>query len=133
MKNDAEVEEPAPAVSRCLTCLSEQLPAADFCPQCGAPVSSYSVLTPFEATRAEGFVLVQAAAKPRSLVILIGLWLIYGAVGIVGFSLLVVGCTNSLLLCAFGAVFLWISGSMIVKTGRRYGQEKTLPKNLSSP
>ena len=68
----------------CLSCLSPNEPTAHFCAKCGAPLSSYAATGPFESLLAEGHVYRSAAERPRNGIVVIGMWLIFGTVGLVG-------------------------------------------------
>jgi hypothetical protein len=63
----------------CTACLFPNEPFAHFCTKCGAPISSYVAIAPFESAFAQGYVFRQAAERPRSLVVLVGIWLIFGS------------------------------------------------------
>ena len=62
----------------CTSCAAPNEPTADFCVKCGAPLSSFSMIAPFERLFAEGFIYRQAADRPRSLITVLGIWFIFG-------------------------------------------------------
>ena len=69
------VDEPA----LCIRCGKPNPEVRDFCQHCRAPISTYSVMGPFESAVAEGWGLGEAATRKRpSGIMLIGLWLILG-------------------------------------------------------
>ena len=103
----------------CLSCTAPNDPASHFCRKCGAPLSSYASTGPFEHLFAEGAVYRQAAERPRSLIVVVGVWLIFGISVLGGLSLLVSG-TSSLFFLVLGAGILAISVAMIWKTTRNY-------------
>lgn len=61
----------------CTSCGSPNEPSADFCVKCGAPVSWYSKMGPFESIAARGFIWREAAERPRRLIVVLGMWLIF--------------------------------------------------------
>ena len=68
----------------CLQC-GYKIPDDDpFCAKCGAPMSSYAATSPFESLFAEGHVYRQAAERPRSFVVVLGIWIIFGMMAMAG-------------------------------------------------
>ena len=62
----------------CLSCLAPNDVNADFCENCGAPLGSTSTLDPLKMIRAEAFAIRKATTvKKPSLVVLIGVWLLF--------------------------------------------------------
>lgn len=47
-------------------------------------MTSYAATGPFEHLFAEGFVYREAASRPRSLIVVLGVWLIFGSIALVG-------------------------------------------------
>ena len=73
-------EDEAAAISPeilCPTCLHANAPRADFCSQCGAPLSMMATIDPIKSTLSEGFGYRQAVNGPPKLVVVIGIWLIF--------------------------------------------------------
>src|SRR3954464_15103851 len=62
----------------CANCMFPNYPEAHFCAKCGAPLSSYASTGPFESLFAEGHIYRQATEQPRKLVVVFGIWLIFG-------------------------------------------------------
>jgi len=95
-------------------------PSAHFCIKCGAPLSSYASTGPFESVLAEGAVYRQAAERPRTLIVVLGVWLIFGTMGLVGLMIAVMGRDMGIGYMASGASMLAISVVLIWKSTRNY-------------
>ena len=104
----------------CVSCVFPNDPEAHFCAKCGAPLSSYAATGPFERIFAEGHVYRQAAERPRSLIVVVGIWVIFGPLALMGVILLVTGRTSGFALVLVGALLLIFSIAMIAKTTRNY-------------
>lgn len=106
----------------CRTCLEPNLPGATFCKDCGAPLSSYAATGPFESLLAEGHVYRQAAEHPQKLIVILGMWAIFGATALVGASLFVASFGMSGLLWArlFGLAVFGIASAVLWRTTRNY-------------
>ena len=72
---------------------------SDFCCECGAPLSSFATLCPFECLFAEGFIYRQATERPRKFIVVLGLGLIFAPMGWMGGMLLCFSATTT----AFGS------------------------------
>src|SRR3954451_837470 len=75
-----EIPKPSPESEEkqlCLSCMAPNEPTAHFCAKCGAPLSSYASTGPFESLFSEGAVYRQAAERPRSFIVVLGIWLIF--------------------------------------------------------
>jgi hypothetical protein len=104
----------------CVSCMFPNQPAAHFCAKCGAPLSSYASTGPFEHLFAEGHVYRQATERPHNLVVVLGVWLIFGVTALAGAALLFIGREDGIQYVVAGAFFLPISLVMIWKTTRSY-------------
>ena len=104
----------------CVSCMFPNELAAHFCATCGAPMSSYAATGPFEHLFAEGHVYRQAAERPRSFVVVLGIWLIFGTMALAGVALLFIGREVGIEYVVVGAFLLPISLVMIWKTTRSY-------------
>jgi hypothetical protein len=104
--------------------MAPNAPTAHFCAKCGAPLSSYASTGPFEHLFAEGSVYRQAAERPRSFVVVLGIWLIFGSVALASiFMIVAMPFMPTFVFCGF---LLAISIVMIAKTTRNYvSREKT--------
>jgi len=104
----------------CVSCMAPNEPSAHFCIKCGAPLSSYASTGPLESVFAEGAVYRQAAERPRSLIVVLGVWLIFGMMGLAGLVILAMGRDMGIGYTAFGAFMLAISVVLIWKSTRNY-------------
>ena len=124
MPSEPEQTPVSPADSNekqlCVSCIFPNEPAVHFCAKCGAPMSSYAATGPFESLFAEGHVYRQAAERPRSFVVVLGIWLIFGMMALVGVALLFIGREVGIQYVVVGAFLLPISVVMIWKTTRSY-------------
>ncbi len=104
----------------CVSCMFPNEPAAHFCAKCGAPLTSYAATGPFEHLFAEGHAYRQAAERPRSFIVVLGIWLIFGMMALAGAALLFIGREVGIEYIVVGAFLLPISLVMIWKTTRSY-------------
>ncbi len=104
----------------CVSCVFPNEPEVHFCAKCGAPLTTYAATGPFEALFAEGHVYRQAAERPRSFIVVLGMWIIFGGVGLTGFVLVAAGRESGFGYVVAGALMLAISLVVIVKTTRNY-------------
>jgi hypothetical protein len=72
----------------CTSCLAPNDARSNFCSKCGAPLTSYAAIGPFEHLFAQGFAYRQAAERPRHPIVLLGIWLIFGPTALIGAFLL---------------------------------------------
>jgi hypothetical protein len=100
--------------------MSPNEPAAHFCAKCGAPLSSYAATGPFESIFAEAHVYRSAAERPRNLVVVIGMWLIFGPVGLSGGVMVLMAGDIGAVYALAGALLLAISVALVWKTTRNY-------------
>ena len=104
----------------CVSYMFPNEPAAHFCAKCGAPLTSYAATGPFEHLFAEGHAYRQAAERPRSFIVVLGIWLIFGMMALAGAALLFIGREVGIEYIVVGAFLLPISLVMIWKTTRSY-------------
>jgi len=104
----------------CVNCMFPNDPDIHFCAECGAPMTSYAAIGPFESLFAEGHVYRQAAEKPRSFVVVLGIWIIFGTLALAGAAFLFIGREVGLEYVVIGAFLLPVSLVMIWKTTRSY-------------
>ena len=104
----------------CVSCMAPNDPAAHFCNRCGAPLSSYASTGPFESLFAEGSVYRSAAERPQKLIVVLGVWLIFGMMTLGGILLAVIGRDTGWGYSVSGAIMLAIAPVMIWKTTRNY-------------
>ena len=72
---DHDDEESKPICIYCLEVVEEH---AVFCPHCRAPLSFISAAVPYYNIFAERFILQAAVQKPRSLLSVVGIWVLFG-------------------------------------------------------
>ena len=70
----------------CPSCLTANNTSADFCSECGHPIGNFVNLDPVDQIQSQGYLFREATNNPRSLIIIVGLWLYFG-IAIVGVSL----------------------------------------------
>jgi hypothetical protein len=104
----------------CLSCMFPNEPAAHFCAKCGAPMTSYAATGPFEHLFAEGHVYRQAAERPRRLIVVLGIWLIFGPMALACVALIFPGREAGLQYVIVGALLLPVSIIIIWRTTRGY-------------
>jgi hypothetical protein len=109
----------------CTSCTAPNDPSAHFCSKCGAPLSSFATIAPFERLFAEGFIYRQAAERPRSFLTVLGVWVIFGVLGLGGLIIMIASSSAGAVLAivtgvGFGVALLVISLTMIWKTTRNY-------------
>ena len=104
----------------CVSCTAPNDPSAHFCIKCGAPLSSYASTGPFESLFAEGAVYRQAAEQPRSIIVVLGVWLIFGMVGMAGLVMVAMSGDMGIGYTAVGALMLAFSLVLIWKCTRNY-------------
>jgi hypothetical protein len=114
---DGEEEE---GMALCISCMTPNDPMGKFCEKCGAPLQSLAAMGPFEGVWGEGFVYRQATEKPRSLVIVLGVWLIFGVCGAGSVAMLLLGWTKNVADRFIGAFLLFVSVMMIWRTTLSY-------------
>ena len=123
-----------PVVQRalCQECLTPYTPGTHFCPKCGAPLSSFATIAPWERIQAERHIFANAASDPRKPITLIGVWLIFGAMLASGLALTIM-CfplqlrnlgVESALIALTGVFLAFIGGFVIVRTTINYLKKK---------
>ena len=117
---DAKTTADAQERPLCLGCLAPNHSTANFCARCGAPMTSYAASGPFESLFAEGHVYRQAAEKPKNLIVVLGVWLIFGFIGLAGLAIVILGYGSRGFSLLSGAFLFLISLAMIWRTTRSY-------------
>lgn len=92
----------------CLKCLRPVSPGTHFCIQCGAPVTLQATTTPYEQILAAGYAYREASDKPVSLIVLVGMWLLWAPI---------------LLFCIGLAVYLFVNVPAIYNEARFFPWE----------
>src|SRR3954467_428106 len=93
----------------CVGCIFPNETDVHFCANCGAPMTSYAAIGPFEHLFAEGHVYRQAAENPRRVVVVLGVWIIFGMMALCCAALLFAGPELGWQYFIPGAVFLPVS------------------------
>lgn len=78
MSTERDVDEPSEEGVLCPKCLLANSTAAAFCADCGAPIGMVSTVDPIQHIWAEGFAYRCAVDGPPKLIIVVGMWLIFG-------------------------------------------------------
>jgi hypothetical protein len=111
----------------CRTCLTPNAPGATFCRDCGAPLSGYAATGPFESLLAEGHVYRSAVERPQKLIVLLGMWVIFGSAALVGLALLVLA-RHDLSPLAFTIGGMIVVGAVIIlwRTTRNFMRARSV-------
>lgn len=110
----------------CTSCGAPNVPSAHFCARCGAPLSSYACMGPFESIFAEGFIYRQAVERPRSLIVVIGMWLLFGTMAVAG--AITIAMQAGIISDLIGAGIAAVSAIMLWKTTRNYLRRKEIDR-----
>ena len=116
----------------CTSCMAPNEPSAHFCAKCGAPMTSYAATGPFESVFAEGHVYRQAAERPRTLVVVLGIWLIFGMIALAGATMLFLGRESGIESVIVGTFLLPVSLLIIWKTTKNYLARQAKPQRYDS-
>jgi hypothetical protein len=104
----------------CLGCLSPNKAGTNFCAKCGAPLTSYASTGPLESLFAEGHVYRQAVSQPRRLIVVLGVWVIFGSMLLASVGLLFLGWSGDMRITLIAAFMLMVAVAMLWKTTRAY-------------
>jgi hypothetical protein len=124
--SDHSTEEPdATEQELCVQCLQPNTPGAHFCQKCGAPLTAYAATGPFESLFAEGTACRRAAEQPQRLIVVVGVWLIFGIGTLTGASMVAVSgdgssMSNTVTGGALAAISLFIIGKTTWNYRRRH-------------
>jgi hypothetical protein len=102
----------------CVKCLAPNDPEAHFCVKCGTQLSSYAAIGPYESVFAEAGIYREAAERPHNFIVVLGIWIIFGAVFMGGILMCVMA--NGTIYMVFGAVISAFAVLMLVKTTRNF-------------
>ena len=83
-------------------------------------MSSYAAIGPFESVFAEAHVYRQASESPRNLIVLLGVWLVFGMLALGGATVMVAFRTESIVASLSGGFFFVVAVAMLWKTTRNY-------------
>ena len=73
--DQAETVEPHPL---CPNCLAENEPRAYFCCKCNTPLTSFAEIDPIMRIHSMGDTVRKAASNPGKIIVLIGMWFVFG-------------------------------------------------------
>jgi hypothetical protein len=104
----------------CVSCMFANETDVHFCAKCGAPMTSYAATGPLEHILAEGHVYRQAAERPSSFIVVLGIWIIFSTMALAGAGLLFLGLSMGFHCILAGGFFLIVSLTIIWKTTRSY-------------
>ncbi len=109
----------------CTQCMTDNRPGSDFCRECGSPISSYAATGPFESLFAEGHVFRRATENPQRLIVVLGMWMLFGGMAMAGSMIAAISWeTSNRLFFFYGLGLLAISLALIVKTTLNYRKRK---------
>lgn len=115
-----EITAASDEMELCVSCMFPNEPGVPFCVECGAPMTSYAATGPLESIFAEGYAYRQAAERPRSFIVVLGIWMIFGTMALTGFFLIFIGREGELQPLVVGTFLLLVSLIMIWKTTWNY-------------
>jgi len=75
----------------CPKCLLSNSASAAFCAACGAPIGMVATIDPIQHIHAEGFAYRAAIDGPPNRIVLIGMWLVFGSMALMGPGVLIGG------------------------------------------
>lgn len=105
----------------CIQCMTDNRPGSHFCRQCGSPLSSYAATGPFERLFAEGHLYRRATEQPQRLIVVLGVWVIFGAMSLAGIAIITENRnTGNHLGILAGIGLLLVSASLVAKTTKNY-------------
>ena len=73
----------------CPNCFADNDGLSNFCPKCGHPIGNFVNIDPIGQINSQGQLFSTAVNRPRSRIILIGLWVYFG-IAITGVSLVLI-------------------------------------------
>lgn len=128
MNNEDKKESAStdPESLACPTCLHANAPAADFCKNCGAPLSALSTVGPWESVRAQGFAFRQAVSGSPSWIVVAGTWLIFGPGIVVNLIAILSYGTggNKVITWIVGGAIIVLQAALLFRVTRNYLQKK---------
>lgn len=83
-------------------------------------MTSYAATGPLESIFAEGYAYRQAAERPRSFIVVLGIWMIFGTMAIAGGGFIFMSREGDLQPLVVGTFLLLVSLVMIWKTTWNY-------------
>ena len=100
----------SPEIIVCPGCLTPQPEGPHFCVKCGAPLTAFSTVGPFERIFAEGHSLRRAVSGPTSKLVVVGMWLLVVPQVLVLFALRsAVGLLGGLVVAVYAALLFRVT------------------------
>ncbi len=116
-------------IELCLGCLYANEPGTHFCSKCNTPLSSLATIGPWERLQAQRHIYANAASNPQRLISVIGIWLIFGNMFLMGtcttiltiYSLLdvfsfEVSLLDNIYILLFGLFIMFVGGFVTIRT-----------------
>lgn len=123
-RNSPEISEGSDEKQLCIRCMVPNEPEAHFCAECGTPLTSYASTGPFESIFAEASVYRTAAETPRSFIVVLGIWMIFGAMALAGAGFILVASSVGWPFFVVGGALVIFSVMMLSKTTWNYVRGK---------
>ncbi|WP_131990057.1 zinc finger Ran-binding domain-containing protein [Chthoniobacter flavus] len=119
MSTESHPPTPSPEGVVCPKCLFSNSATAAFCAACGAPIGMVANVDPLQHIYAEGFGYRSAVDGPPKLIILIGMWLLFGPLAVGAVSMIIAGGRELLSTIPWIAMFL-CSIAVLYRVTRNY-------------
>ena len=120
MNAESDSDAPSEDAVVCPKCLLANPPAAPFCADCGAPIGMVANIDPIQRIYAEGFAYRSAVDGPPKLIIVVGMWLIFGPFLLVTSFFLLIDSASSLPGTAFLGLLALASIIVLYRTTKNY-------------
>jgi hypothetical protein len=132
-ENAANPKDQEPAeVMRCPTCMEANYPDAHFCRKCGMPLSAMAGMDPLKQIYAEGWIFRRAVSGRPSVIVLLGMWLIFGpalVLTVVAAGPVLSGgrSASDILSLLLTAGFAILYGAILLRVTLRYAHRRRQP------
>ncbi len=120
MNNNSNATPEGEEKPLCCRCMFPNENSENFCANCGAPLSWFSTIGPFESAYSEGYLIRMATENPHSLLVLIGVWLIFFPLLFIGLGLIFSKDLRELWNPVLGVIIFLLSGAILYKITRNY-------------
>lgn len=104
----------------CPKCLRSNTTTAAFCADCGAPIGMVANVDPIQHIHAEGFAYRSAVDGPPKLIILVGMWVLFGPMALIGPCMVIGGVAGPLFAAIAWNLFSVCSAVILFRTTRNY-------------
>ncbi|MBP9664624.1 MAG: hypothetical protein KBD94_08380 [Pyrinomonadaceae bacterium] len=85
-----------------------------FCPSCGAPTDAVSNLDPASLPESEGRMVSRAVEHPRRPIVVIGIWMIFAPIFILGVVMIIQSVRRELDSWSANFIFFWFGIAALV-------------------